>query len=411
MEQRQHGKHSGPMRIMLLVTCLQLGGAEQQVAALAREYVALGHRVSVVSLLPGNEVALPEGVETVMLTMRKTPLSLLEALMRVRRFVLQWRPDVVHAHMIHANLFARMLTRVCPVPATICTAHSVFQGGALRMLAYRLTDRWSDLTTHVSAEGRQIMIETRAAPGQRIIVVPNGIDTARYRPHAQARSAARAALGLHGDERLILNVGRLVWEKAQTDLIDAFAQLSPAAGTMLMIAGDGPLRDTLAQCIAGHGLGGRVRLLGRRHDVPALLNAADLFVLSSRVEGMPLVVGEALACGCPVVATDAAGVAPMVDGVGTVVPRGDPAALARAMRDALLPGRGAAADEAARHRHIDSAFSIEAIARTWLRLYADCTRTGAASHPASALPRRTDRETSRSAGARSGRRPAFWPPR
>ncbi|MBP0623546.1 glycosyltransferase [Cupriavidus sp. LEh25] len=399
------------MRIMLLVTCLQLGGAEQQVAALAREYVALGHRVSVVSLLPGNEVALPEGVETVMLTMRKTPLSLLEALMRVRRFVLQWRPDVVHAHMIHANLFARMLTRVCPVPATICTAHSVFQGGALRMLAYRLTDRWSDLTTHVSAEGRQIMIETRAAPGQRIIVVPNGIDTARYRPHAQARSAARAALGLHGDERLILNVGRLVWEKAQTDLIDAFAQLSPAAGTMLMIAGDGPLRDTLAQCIAGHGLGGRVRLLGRRHDVPALLNAADLFVLSSRVEGMPLVVGEALACGCPVVATDAAGVAPMVDGVGTVVPRGDPAALARAMRDALLPGRGAAADEAARHRHIDSAFSIEAIARTWLRLYADCTRTGAASHPASALPRRTDRETSRSAGARSGRRPAFWPPR
>ncbi|MEM5429563.1 glycosyltransferase [Cupriavidus oxalaticus] len=411
MDQRQHGKHSGPMRIMLLVTCLQLGGAEQQVAALAREYVALGHRVSVVSLLPGNEVALPEGVETVMLSMRKTPLSLLAALMRVRRFVQQWRPDVVHAHMIHANLFARMLTRVCPVPATICTAHSVFQGGALRMLAYRLTDRWSDLTTHVSAEGRQIMIESRAAPGQRIIVVPNGIDTARYRPDAQARSATRAALGLHDDDRLILNVGRLVWEKAQTDLIDAFAQLSPAAGTVLMIAGDGPLRDTLAQCIAGHGMEGRVRLLGRRHDVPALLNAADLFVLSSRVEGMPLVVGEALACGCPVVATDAAGVAPMVDGVGTVVPRGDPAALARAMRDVLARGRGAAADEAARHRHIDSGFSIEAIARTWLRLYADCTRSGAAFHLASPMPLRTDRDPASSAGPRTGRRPAYWPPR
>lgn len=383
MDQRQHGKHSGPMRIMLLVTCLQLGGAEQQVAALAREYVGQGHQVSVVSLLPGNEVALPEGVEPVMLTMHKTPLSLLAALMRVRRFVLQWRPDVVHAHMIHANLFARMLTRVCPGPATICTAHSFFEGGALRMLAYRLTDRWSDLTTHVSAEGRQVMIESRAAPEQRIIVVPNGIDTARYRPSAPTRTAARAALGLHDDDQFVLNVGRLVWEKAQTDLIEAFAQLSPAPSTVLMIAGDGPLRDTLAQCIAAHGLDGRVRLLGRRQDVPALLNAADLFVLSSRVEGMPLVVGEALACGCPVVATDASGVAVMVDGVGTVVPRGDPAALAPAIRDALSRGRGAAADEAARHRHIDSAYSIEAIARTWLRLYAAYARTGAAPHLAS----------------------------
>ncbi|WP_444634910.1 glycosyltransferase [Cupriavidus oxalaticus] len=411
MDQRQHGKRSGPMRIMLLVTCLQLGGAEQQVAALAREYVALGHRVSVVSLLPGSEVALPDCVEAVMLTMRKTPLSLLAALMQVRRFVLQWRPDVVHAHMIHANLFARMLSRLCPVPATICTAHSFFEGGSLRMLAYRLTDHWSDLTTHVSDEGRQVMIASRAAPAQRIIVVPNGIDTARYRPGAQARTAARAALGLHGDDQLVLNVGRLVWEKAQTDLIDAFAQLSPAPNAVLMIAGDGPLRDTLAQCIAAHGLDGRVRLLGRRQDVPALLNAADLFVLSSRIEGMPLVVGEALACGCPVVATDASGVATMVGGAGTVVPRGDPAALARAMRDALSRGRGAATDEAARHRHIDSAFSIEAIARTWLRLYADHTRTGAASHLASPMPLRTDGDRAGSADLRSGRRPAFWPAR
>ncbi|WP_230625766.1 glycosyltransferase [Cupriavidus necator] len=411
MDQRQHGKHSGPMRILLLVTCLQLGGAEQQVAALARQYVALGHQVSVVSLLPGSDVALPEGVQTVMLAMRKTPVSLLAALTRVRRFVLQWRPDVVHAHMIHANLFARMLTRLCPVPATICTAHSFFEGGALRMLAYRLTDRWTDLTTHVSAEGRHVMIESRAAPEQRIIVVPNGIDTARYRPDAQARSVARAALGLRGDEQLVLNVGRLVWEKAQMDLIDAFAQLSPAPGTVLMIAGDGPLRDTLAQCIAGHGLGGRVRLLGRRQDVPALLNAADLFVLSSRIEGMPLVVGEALACGCPLVATDASGVAAMVGGAGTVVPRGDPAALARAMRDALSRGRGASADEAARHRHIDSVFSIEAIANTWLQLYATCTRTGAAPNLASPMPPRTGGDPAGSAGLHSGRRPASWPPR
>ncbi|WP_042880481.1 glycosyltransferase [Cupriavidus necator] len=367
------------MRIMLLITCLQLGGAEQQVAALARQYRSRGHAVSVVSLMPGCELPLPEGVETLMLNIRKTPVALLAALMQIRRFVLRWRPDIVHSHMIHANLVARLLTRVCPVPATICTAHNYFEGGALRMLAYRITDRWADLTTQVSDEGRQRMIDVRAAPASRIIYVPNGFDMKRYRPSADRRATTRAELGLRPDDRFILNVGRLVPDKAQTDLIDAFAQASLGDDTLLMIAGEGPQRDALARRIEQHGLTGRVLLLGKRMDVPALLNAADLFVLSSVIEGMPLVVGEALASGCPVVATDASGVPAMIRGVGTLVRRGDTPALARAIRDAVSQGRGEAADEAARHQHIATAFNIEVIAREWLRLYG---RYASASAPA-----------------------------
>nr|WP_329955903.1 glycosyltransferase [Cupriavidus necator] len=364
---------------MLLITCLQLGGAEQQVAALARQYRSRGHAVSVVSLMPGCELPLPEGVETLMLNIRKTPVALLAALMQIRRFVLRWRPDIVHSHMIHANLVARLLTRVCPVPATICTAHNYFEGGALRMLAYRITDRWADLTTQVSDEGRQRMIDVRAAPASRIIYVPNGFDMKRYRPSADRRATTRAELGLRPDDRFILNVGRLVPDKAQTDLIDAFAQASLGDDTLLMIAGEGPQRDALARRIEQHGLTGRVLLLGKRMDVPALLNAADLFVLSSVIEGMPLVVGEALASGCPVVATDASGVPAMIRGVGTLVRRGDTPALARAIRDAVSQGRGEAADEAARHQHIATAFNIEVIAREWLRLYG---RYASASAPA-----------------------------
>ncbi len=379
MDQSQHGKHIRPMRIMLLITCLQLGGAEQQVAALARQYRSRGHAVSVVSLMPGCELPLPEGVETLMLNIRKTPVALLAALMQIRRFVLRWRPDIVHSHMIHANLVARLLTRVCPVPATICTAHNYFEGGALRMLAYRITDRWADLTTQVSDEGRQRMIDVRAAPASRIIYVPNGFDMKRYRPSADRRATTRAELGLRPDDRFILNVGRLVPDKAQTDLIDAFAQASLGDDTLLMIAGEGPQRDALARRIEQHGLTGRVLLLGKRMDVPALLNAADLFVLSSVIEGMPLVVGEALASGCPVVATDASGVPAMIRGVGTLVRRGDTPALARAIRDAVSQGRGEAADEAARHQHIATAFNIEVIAREWLRLYG---RYASASAPA-----------------------------
>ncbi|MBP0623545.1 glycosyltransferase [Cupriavidus consociatus] len=365
------------MRIMLLITCLQLGGAEQQVAALAMQYRLLGHAVSVVSLMPGCELTLPEGVEVLMLNMRKTPAALLGTLMQIRRFVLRWRPDIVHSHLVHANLMARLLTRVCTVPATICTAHNYFEGGALRMLGYRLTDRWADLTTQVSEEGRQRMIEVRAAPASRIVYVPNGFDTTRYRPSAGQRSDTRAELGLRPGDRLILNVGRLVPDKAQTTLIDAFAQASFGDDTVLMIAGEGPQRDALARRIEQHGLTGRVILLGKRMDVPALLNAADLFVLSSLIEGMPLVVGEALASGCPVVATDASGVPAMVRGIGTLVPRGDTPALARAIRDAVSQGRGGPVDEAARHEHIATSFNIRCIARDWLRLYASYARAGA----------------------------------
>jgi glycosyltransferase involved in cell wall biosynthesis len=295
---------------------------------------------------------------------------MLETLLRIRHFVLRWRPDVVHAHMIHANLIARLLTRICHVPATLCTAHSFCEGNSLRMLCYRLTDRWADLTTQVSDEGRQRMIEVRAAPEARIIVTPNGIDTRRFRPDAQARAVTRAALGLGPEDRLVLNVGRLVPDKAQGDLIDAFAAGKPDAHTVLMIAGEGPQREALARRVDSHGLAGKVRLLGQRSDIPDLLNAADLFVLSSRLEGMPLVVGEALASGCPVVATDASGVRALLGDLGTLVRRGDAPALTLAIRDAIARGRGSAADETARHQHIATAFNIEVVALRWLHLYA-----------------------------------------
>lgn len=363
-----------PMRILLLTTGLRLGGAEQQVAALARRFDALGHAVAVVSLTPGCEVALPPGIETLDLAMRKSPLSMARALRQMRRFVQHWRPDVIHAHMVHANLLGRALiaTDLARVmPPLVCTAHSAREGGVARMLAYRLTDRWADLTTHVSAEGRERMIAAGAVPAGRIAVVANGIDTARFHPDGAARAEKRAELDLDAAAPLLLHVGRLVPEKNQTLLLEAFARLpSSLASARLLIAGDGPERGALERRIAALSLGERVRLLGTRADVPALLNAADVFALSSDIEGMPLVVGEAMACGCPVVATDAAGVAQMVDGFGQVVPRGDADALAAALASALRDGRGDRAQQAARHRHIADSLGLEAIAEQWLGRYA-----------------------------------------
>ncbi|MCO5398475.1 glycosyltransferase [Ralstonia soli] len=359
------------MRILLLTTGLKLGGAEQQVAALARQFSALGHAVAVASLAQGQDVALHESVTVVQLAMRKTPQSMARALWRLRAFIRQWQPDIIHAHMIHANLFGRMLGAISSAaPPVICTAHSAREGGRLRMLAYRLTDRWSQLTTHVSPEGRQAMIAARAVPASRITIMPNGIDTAQFRPDVDQRLRTRAALGLQESTRLLINVGRLVKEKAQGTLIDAFARLTPDLDARLLIVGEGLLRGSLEQRIRDHQLTKRVHLIGARQDIPTLLNAADLFVLSSDIEGMPLALGEALACELPVVATDAAGVAELLGECGEIVPRGDPAALAAAMRRALDAGHGDANAQAARRARIVSNFSLEAVALQWLDCYA-----------------------------------------
>ncbi|NUO86861.1 MAG: glycosyltransferase [Cupriavidus sp.] len=359
-----------PLRILVITTGLKLGGAEQQIAALARAFLALGNEVAVLSLTQGQEIDLPGAIHVTELDMRKTPLSMLAALRQARRLVRQWRPDVIHAHMVHANLFARVLARTGRMPPVICSAHSAREGGRLRALAYRVTDRWCALTTHVSDAGRLAMVASGAVPDGRVIVMPNGIDTSRFRPDQASREQTRRNLGLGPDDRLVLNVGRLVPEKDHAMLIEAFAEVCrdlPKA--RLMIAGDGPLRDALAHQIARHGLNQVVLLAGARNDIPELLRAADVFVLSSRIEGMPLAVGEALASGLPVVATAAAGVAELAGDTATLTPTGNPQALASALRNAIasLPGTGTERDR--RRQRIVGHFDVNGVARQWLAQY------------------------------------------
>ncbi len=182
------------------------------------------------------------------------------------------------------------------------------------------------------------MIDAGAVAPDRIVVMPNGIDTKRFHPDPALRQTTRKALGINADTRLVINIGRLVPEKAQPLLIEAFAGLAQTPGhadAQLLVAGEGPMRGTLETAIRQHNAAGFITLAGSRRDIPALLNAADLFVLSSEVEGMPLAVGEALACGCPVVATDAAGVAELLGDAGVIVPRGNAGALTEAMSGAL----------------------------------------------------------------------------
>lgn len=359
-----------PLRIMVITTGLKLGGAEQQIAALARSFIALGNDVAILNLTTGTEVDLPPGVPVTELGMRKTPAAVLAALRKARHIIHQWQPDVIHAHMIHGNLFARTLARTGPMPPVICSAHSAREGGRLRALAYRATDRWCDLTTHVSEAGRLAMIASGAVPSGRVIVIPNGIDTNRFRQDDASRERMRRDLGLNAGEVLVLNVGRLVPEKDQAMLIEAFREVyRRIPGARLLIAGDGPLRAELASQIADYGLNQAVLLVGARKDIPELLCAADVFVLSSRIEGMPLAVGEALASGLPVVSTAAAGVAELAGDIATITPVGNAPALASALATAIEQLPCTQAEQWRRRQQVICRFDISAVARQWLAQY------------------------------------------
>ncbi len=364
---------------MLVITSLARGGAEAQVTCLAIRLRARGWAVHVVCLTPPEayvEELEEAGVLVTSLGIRcKLPDP--RVVWRLRKRVTEWRPHVVHGHMVHANLLVRLVRPLVHVPAVVCTAHSVdergrFGSGRLRVLAYRLTDHLCDLTTQVSQAGLERYVSLRAAAKHRIRVVPNGVDTECYRAHPAARCSLRDAMNL--DKLFVwIAVGRLMLPKDYPNMLQAFACLArerPAA--VLLIVGDGPLRPEMEQLARSLGVAERVRFLGIRQDVPGLLNAADAYVMSSAWEGMPMVLLEAQAVGLPAAATDVGGNREVIaNGVtGYLVPPKDPEALAQAMLRVMdLSAEERSSMSAAARSRIVANFSLDHVVDLWEDLY------------------------------------------
>lgn len=352
---------------MLVVTDLDLGGAEAQVVALACGLAARGHAVEVVSMLPPEartgELA-AAGVpwsDLGMIRGRPDPRGAL----RLRRAIRSFRPDVVHAHMVHANLLARLTRAIVRMPLLLTTAHNLREGGRAIDLAYRVTDALSDLTTNVSAGATDAYVARGAAPRHRIRTVPNGLDLAPYEQAALRREAARRELGWHSFTWLA--IGRLTPEKDFANLLAALV-LYGRPEDRVVIAGSGPELRAL-EAAADE----RTVFLGRRTDIPDLMAAADAFVLPSRVEGLPMVLLEAAAARLPVVATDVGGNSEVIRDFesGRLVPSRDPAALAGAMTWLrTLPAEERAAIAGRAHQAVASTYSMGSVLDLWEQIYA-----------------------------------------
>jgi glycosyltransferase involved in cell wall biosynthesis len=361
------------MRIALVATGLGMGGAENQVAALADRFAADGHEVMLIAMT-GEPLVRPlhAGVQLECLRMERTPQGLLRGYLQARRLLKAFRPDVVHSHMVHANVFARVLRLSLPMRRLICTAHNTNEGGAARMLAYRLTEPLADLTTNVSNEAVQAFLKLGASSPGRIVTMHNGIDAERFRYREEDRRHLRRELEVTDDIRVLLAVGRFSEQKDYGNLLGGFVRLCERRNDcVLWIAGTGEKQAHYESEAARLGIGEHVRFLGLRRDVPALMSAADIFVLSSAWEGLPLVIGEAMACERLVVSTDAGGVREWLGECGYVVPVRDSGMLAAALDAALECSdeerrrRGAAGRE-----RIMAQYALSTVTQRWLQLYA-----------------------------------------
>jgi glycosyltransferase involved in cell wall biosynthesis len=346
--------------VVMLTTNLARGGAETQVAQLAIGLGRRGWQVSVVSLLPPSafQVALAAcGIEV-----HSLELPGIAGVPKLIGFLRRLRPGILHAHMFHANVLARLVRTLYPVPVVISTLHSAAESARKsrstrrRDWTYRITDPLCDWTVAVSEAVAERHVRARAVRESKLRVIPNGIDTSRYRPDPEERARVRGELGL-GDDFVWLAVGRLMWKKDYGTLFRALP------GGVLLVAGSGPDEKELRASAPGN-----VRFLGQRDDVAALMAAADALVLSSVVEGLPLALLEAAASGLPIVATDVGGVKEVVQDY--LVPPGDPVALGEAMQRLMALPAADRVDLGCRARErVIARYDIERVVTEWEELY------------------------------------------
>lgn len=323
------------MKIFFVITGLGMGGAEHVVTNLADQLVILGHEVKI-AYLTGETIVLPENsnIELISIGLNSSK-DFLRAYVNLRNEVKEFRPDVVHSHMFHSNIIARLLRLTVKFPHLITTAHNTTEGNHIRMMAYRLTDKLADISTNVSAEAVESFVNKRAVKSGRMITIANGIDVKKFQFDLSCRASVRKEFSIT-NEKILLSVGRLDVQKDYSNLLNAIVLLKKTRQDFrLFIAGDGPLRNELYNISKELNIEEFVRFLGVRNDIPALMSAADIFVLPSAWEGFGLVVAEAMACERFVVATDCGGVKEVVGENGFLVEPKNHVALAEQLDKAL----------------------------------------------------------------------------
>jgi glycosyltransferase involved in cell wall biosynthesis len=351
------------IRVLQIITRLAVRGAPRHVIDLAERLDSERFDVSILTGTPeedeGNlvEEARGRGIRVdVIVEMRRAvrPLADLLVLLKIYRFIKRGGYDIVHTHISKAGILGRAAARLAGVPAVVHTYHGPVRELQSRIL--RRAERWAARRTDVLIAVSEGVVDHQLSQGigesEQYQVLPNGIDLKRF--HGVANGSIRDELGTGP---VIGTVGSLTPEKGTEDLISAAASLRERfTGLCLCIVGDGRERPALEAQVEQMGLSGHVVFAGNVSDVRQWLAAFDLFVLPSRSEGMSRALVEAMAAGCPVIATTV-GDAPRLLVAEQLVPPANVADLAGAIAG-LLSNDGKRQRSSDRSRKIAARYDL-----------------------------------------------------
>jgi len=335
-----------PIRVLTVITRLELGGAQRvalhTASHLDRESFDAGLAWGPGDVLDDEARALEHVTrfEIADLVRPVAPIGDLRALAELRSAIRRYQPQVVHTHSSKAGILGRLAARLERVPVVVHTVHGFgftpLQSPAKRAVFFRaekLAARWTDHFVAVSRVNLDRGVELGLWQADQVSVIRAGIDLDRFRAPGDGRETRRS-LGVPDGVFLVSQIGNFKQQKAPLDFVHAAARIAEKLpDTRFVMVGDGPLRSAAEACAAELGLTDRIIFCGWWNDVPGLLAATTVSVLSSHHEGLPCSVVESLAAGVPVVATAVDGTPEVIrSGVnGELVPPGDPAALARAV--------------------------------------------------------------------------------
>ncbi len=292
--------------------------------------------------------------------------------------VAAYGPDILHSHTAKAGLLARLVARRNREVRSVHTFHGFNFTGHLWPGAGRLS-RWMERLLGartdaliVQSESQRSVLESVLHPRDhaRCHVIPPAVQQEFLSTDSLGRAAARQALHLGEEDRVLLFAGRLAAVKRPLLLLEILSLLRGDARLRLVVAGDGPLRAHFIRAVHSHGLTERVRLIGSRADLWNVMDAADALLLVSRSEGTPLVLLEAQARGLPVLATDVGAVREMLDSGGRLVTANATAdAMARAVARLLEERKAGDPLAIAARTRVATLFSEGALVGRIERLY------------------------------------------
>ncbi|VXB88880.1 glycosyltransferase [Massilia sp. 9I] len=333
--------------VLHVITGLAVGGAEMALFRLIQEFRGSGYSHTVVALTPGGGMYrrfTEAGIGLVVLDVRRSPVS---HMLRLVKLIRTLRPDVVQTWLYHADLLGGLAALLAGNRNIIWGIRTTdVDGGCARLTALvRRACAWmSRRIPHTIVCVAEAALRSHAVIGydaRRMVVVANGFDLAALSASQQQRSRLRDACGFDPGQVVLGTLGRFNLDKDHANFVQAAARLARSHPELRFLMVGKNLDESNSELmgwIAATGCAGRFALLGERADVAVCLAAMDIFCLSSRTEAFPNVLGEAMACGLPCVATDVGDVGILMADTGVIVPRSDPDALAGGVRDLLAQG-------------------------------------------------------------------------